>query len=537
MTTKNLTFVLFAGLFAGATSQTPLQSPTVISVSNISGSFDNNGGYEISWINNETPDNKVDSFVIYRYKSWNTQDNKPQYEEIAKIKNTGGTSYYRFVPDQELSSVVFFAVEAIPANKSLYTASSSNLTKIPWVNAPSNVLLTYTIDTCNSRISLRWNRYRAWDGLSKLNYRIEYVENNNAPKVISINGSDYLVNDTSLTLPSGSVSSFVFNNGSTYRFRVTALNFSTGYSCVSNVVTYLSKVPKVTSYINADGTRVLSKNTLEVTFSVEPGNEFKNLVIQRSLNDVSGFEPVDTVVLDGDMITWRDSVDDLTKNQYFYKATLLNNCKGPVAGLESNIATNIRLQLTSPTPPSTNYLLSWDFYRYFRGNVKEYVVYRIRKNGTEVIGTTSDNRFTDDLSLLPNKQVLEDVCYQVEAVEENNPYNVNGHAWSNTVCVTIQATVQMPKYLLLGADCKSKAVEPFKFPANVFTPAVFYMAIYDRWGTKVFETDNVSEGWDGTSQGGVVPQGAYMYYIRFSGSDNVSKEQKGTFVVICPEKR
>lgn len=537
MRTKHFFLILFVGTWINGTSQTPLQSPTVISVSNISGDFDYDGEYEISWINNETPDNKVDSFVIYKYKSWNTLDNKPQYEEIAKIKNTGGTSFYRYVPTDELSKVVFFAVEAIPADKNLYAASSSNLTRIPWDNAPSNVLLTGTIDTCNSLYTLRWNRFRGWDDISRYYYRIEYIENNSAPKIITVKGSEYLINDTSLTLPAGDQINFNFNNGSTYRFKVTALNFTTGYSCVSNVIFYTPKIPKVTSYINADGTKVVSKNRLDVTFSVEPGNDFKKLVINRSLFDSHSFEPIDTVIMEGDMASFSDSLPDLDKTHYYYKATLLNNCNSNDSGLESNVSTNIILTLTPPSPPDNKVRLSWEFYRYFKGNVKEYVVYRIRKSGTEVLGTTTDNKFVDDLSAIGNKQVMEDICYQVEAVEENNPHGVNGHAWSNTVCVTIQANVEMPKYLLLGNECKSKAEVPYMFPASTFTPAKFYMAIFDRWGTKVFETENVAEGWDGTFQGRVVQQGGYMYYIRFSGSDNVSKEQKGSFVVICPEKR
>ncbi|MCX7985769.1 MAG: gliding motility-associated C-terminal domain-containing protein [Bacteroidales bacterium] len=530
-----LTFISLIGIGAMVYSQTPLKSPSIISVSNISASFDNNGGYEISWLNQEN-DNKVDSFVIYKYKSWNSQDNKPQYEEVAKIKNTGGTSYYRFVPTDELNKVVFFAVEAIPVNKSLYLSSSENLTKIPWVDAPSNVLLTSSVDTCNSLLILRWNRYRGWENVSRFYFRIEYAENTGTPRIITVKGSDYLINDTTLSLPSTDIPNFSFDNGSNYRFRVTALDFSTGNACMSNVISYIPYVPKITSYINADGTRVVSKNTLQITFSVEPGNEFKNLVVLRSLYDSRDYEPVDTIYMEGDMVTFSDSLPDLDKTHYYYKAILLNKCNQGVGSLESNVATNIVLTLEKPVSGSSKCRLSWEFYRYFKGNVKEYVVYRIRKGGTEPIGTTTDNKFVDDLSALGNKQVMEDICYQVEAIEENNPHGVNGHAWSNTVCLTIQANVEMPKYLLLGDNCKSKAEIPFMFPASVFTPSKFYMAIFDRWGTKVFETEKVSEGWDGTVKGKVVQQGAYMYFIRFSGTDNVAKEQKGSFVVICPEK-
>jgi gliding motility-associated-like protein len=482
------------------------------------------------------PDNKVDSFVIYRYKNWNTKDNKPQYEEMAKIKNTGNVSYYRFVPVDELNKVIFYAVEVIPKDKVANKPSSSNLTSVPWANAPSNVLLTYSVDRCNGLLILKWNKYRGWDNVSKIYYRIEYQENNNPSKILSIQGSDYLVDDTTLTLPSTAVANFSFNNNSLYKFRVTALNFAEGYTCISNVIEYKPNIPKISSYINADGTRVLSKNLLEITFSLDSVNAMKKLLLYRSEFDSHGFEPIDTVPITGSIVTCTDSVADLDSKHYYYKATLLNPCNQPINGLESNIATNLILTLTPATSSNNLNLLSWDFYRYFRGDVKEYVIYRSRNNQTSQVGSTSDNKMTDNIMEINNKQVLEEICYQVEAIEENNPYGINGHVWSNTKCVTIKAEVEMPKYLLLGDNCKSKAQVPYMFPTNIFQPSKFLMIIYDRWGTKVFETNNPSEGWDGTTNGKIATQGGYMYYIKFSGSDNVTKEQRGSFVVICSQK-
>ncbi|HRH58134.1 MAG TPA: gliding motility-associated C-terminal domain-containing protein [Chitinophagales bacterium] len=41
-----------------------------------------------------------------------------------------------------------------------------------------------------------------------------------------------------------------------------------------------------------------------------------------------------------------------------------------------------------------------------------------------------------------------------------------------------------------------------------------HLEIYDRWGHKVFETDNISEGWDGTFKGQPSPLEAYGYYFK-----------------------
>lgn len=38
-------------------------------------------------------------------------------------------------------------------------------------------------------------------------------------------------------------------------------------------------------------------------------------------------------------------------------------------------------------------------------------------------------------------------------------------------------------------------------------------AVYNRWGTKVFETSDINEGWDGTFNGEMQPMGVYIYTI------------------------
>lgn len=41
-----------------------------------------------------------------------------------------------------------------------------------------------------------------------------------------------------------------------------------------------------------------------------------------------------------------------------------------------------------------------------------------------------------------------------------------------------------------------------------------YLAIFDRWGEKVFETDQVNAGWDGTFRGRALDPDVYVYYLR-----------------------
>jgi gliding motility-associated-like protein len=44
----------------------------------------------------------------------------------------------------------------------------------------------------------------------------------------------------------------------------------------------------------------------------------------------------------------------------------------------------------------------------------------------------------------------------------------------------------------------------------------FYFAVYNRWGEKVFETTNQSEGWDGTYKGRPADPGVFAWYMKVS---------------------
>ncbi|MEN8225073.1 MAG: gliding motility-associated C-terminal domain-containing protein [Bacteroidota bacterium] len=64
----------------------------------------------------------------------------------------------------------------------------------------------------------------------------------------------------------------------------------------------------------------------------------------------------------------------------------------------------------------------------------------------------------------------------------------------------------------------------------------FKMYIYDRWGTMVFETSDISRGWDGSHLGSTAPTGTYVwlavYDIRLDDHSYQTKKIKGTVVLI-----
>jgi gliding motility-associated-like protein len=90
--------------------------------------------------------------------------------------------------------------------------------------------------------------------------------------------------------------------------------------------------------------------------------------------------------------------------------------------------------------------------------------------------------------------------------------------------------------------------EPELFIPNAFTPngdnnnEILYVRgntikellfrIYNRWGEKVFETNNPGQGWDATYKGKPVMPGVYDYYFEATCFDNNKFFKKGNVTVI-----
>ena len=59
-----------------------------------------------------------------------------------------------------------------------------------------------------------------------------------------------------------------------------------------------------------------------------------------------------------------------------------------------------------------------------------------------------------------------------------------------------------------------------------------YLTIYDRWGEKLFETNDISKGWDGMYKGKLLDQGVYGYYMTFTCNNGEQSFKKGNITLM-----
>jgi gliding motility-associated-like protein len=51
----------------------------------------------------------------------------------------------------------------------------------------------------------------------------------------------------------------------------------------------------------------------------------------------------------------------------------------------------------------------------------------------------------------------------------------------------------------------------------------FYIRIFDRWGNEMFQSNDVSQSWDGRFNGRSVDPGVYMIMIEYTDQDTEEK--------------
>jgi len=102
----------------------------------------------------------------------------------------------------------------------------------------------------------------------------------------------------------------------------------------------------------------------------------------------------------------------------------------------------------------------------------------------------------------------------------------NGCVSSDTITITIKnrcdEDIFVPNSFSPNSDGQNDVL---KLLSGSYMKSVYFV-IYDRWGEKVFETNDVTQGWDGNYRGKEVNSDVYVYLIRYSCSNKNEEEIK-----------
>ena len=217
---------------------------------------------------------------------------------------------------------------------------------------------------------------------------------------------------------------------------------------------------------------------------------------------------------------------DVQKNNYMYRVGIEDYC-----GNYSPVSTDVgRTILLDASIVSDMVTLEWTPYIEWTNTVREYQLQiQYGPNDWRPVATVpgTDVKYVD-------QNVYEDLytnyCYRVVAIENNA---LPDTSISNVDCAVVPSRI----FVANSFSPNSKGPvqnETFKpVGISIFSNQVdnevndYVFQVYNKWGERVFETHQLSKGWDGSFKGKPSSDDVYIWTIRARGRDGYPYDMSG----------
>jgi gliding motility-associated-like protein len=380
----------------------------------------------------------------------------------------------------------------------------------------NTLYVTPSLNICDATTTLSWTPYVNMPG-GLGGYNI-YVSDNGGPFLLS--GST----------PSGTTS-FV-HSGLTqfhsYCYYVVAYNTTSTITASSERVCVFANVPQqpVFNYLRVAtvaGTNIVHlKAYVDVTADVIRYDVYRADSINGNFVLIGNApaNPPNTV------INYTDLTPQTDMQSYYYKMIAIDSCGEN--SMESNIGRTIFLQAVANNEITNT--LNWNDYEQWLGGVMFYNIYRTIDGvpdpapiATIPFTNAGNNIYLDDVSAYNHN--IGKFSYQIEGVEgAGNIYGFADTTYSNIAEVVQKPLVYVPNAFTPNGN----GLNDIFMPSTGFVDIVDYnFAVFNRWGEKIFETNDRNAGWDGKSGGKKCEEGVYVWLLTFKTASGQYIDQKG----------
>lgn len=188
---------------------------------------------------------------------------------------------------------------------------------------------------------------------------------------------------------------------------------------------------------------------------------------------------------------YQDMALETGENEYHYRVEFENECNE----ILSTLLHNTILLSAAALPESDEAQLSWSSYKAWELADVEYEVWRSVDEGQ----LTYYGSLSDTQTLYLNADDGFKHCYRVNAVKGETT------SWSNTVCIYFEHPVHVYNAITANGD----DLNDFFYIDNIGLYPGHHVEVYNRWGNRVFASDDYQNNWDG----GNLPDGNYFYLV------------------------
>jgi len=374
---------------------------------------------------------------------------------------------------------------------------------------------------CSNTVFLNWSAYEGW------NTGIDHYE-----VYGSINGGPQTVLNNSVN---PDVDTYTYINGMAnvdeLCFQVKAYRYGDLLETASNdtCISLAAASGNTPEYLYIRNVTVLDNGSVDITYYADSN------VYVEAIKYASGTTGDNITVFDSEFVggtlpasdLYNHLTTEIINRALNYQIEVEDSCG---TSFKSGIARTIYLQ-GKADGNQTNYL-NWGAYGNQYGSVNGYDIYRQSGDGYFIsIGATdaTNVQFIDDVQFVESNDNGQ-ICYKVEASVTMAYPEVTREvvtSFSNIVCISQPARISVPN--AFAPEGVNNVFQPYVLNVDA---SYYSMVIFNRWGGVVFETNNMSEGWDGTYQGRIAQEGVYMYNFTYAGIDGNEKQKKGSVVLL-----
>ena len=359
----------------------------------------------------------------------------------------------------------------------------------------NTILLDYQVDICDQSAIINWNAYQNWsNGIEK---HTVYLSKNGAPFE--------LIGETS-----GSVTQFKISSlkrDTIYNFRVGAIENVTGFESLSNEISFNPNVTEGVSPFVLYNADINPNGSIKLEWywsgDVNVDSVFLNVFDLTQGTEVIVNQKVPGLIAGAEFQTY--SVDGLMPetNQYAISLLAFNTCN-----LEGRSNTQTTIFLTGSFDANTA-TLNWN-------QNNPYVQMQrvlIQQDGSfSELALVSAERQTHTHTW-PDTDASN--CYMIsDSGQVVSPQGVvrTFTQRSNTTCIFRGLSVYIPN-AFAPTGVNREFIPYFSSTALI---KEYRFDVYDRWGGKLFSTENFYLGWNGYINDKLMPSGLYTYMLEIT---------------------
>jgi gliding motility-associated-like protein len=246
-------------------------------------------------------------------------------------------------------------------------------------------------------------------------------------------------------------------------------------------------------------------------------------ILEKSIDQGVNYRVMSTV--NADEFAMDDHLVEVDSQSYVYRVKAVDVCddESPY----SNIGKTILLH--ADTGLYQRPVLTWSYYEDWPIGVDKYEVQRKEPDGSFYsLGYTNSGDDTLFYDMETKLNLRPHFCYRVighKFYEDSDTGQIV--SISNEDCISVHSWLHVPNAFSPNDDgLNDKFVTPGWYIKE------YKIQIYNRWGEKLFESETLYDSWDGTYNGELVENEAYVYIIESIGIDNIKRNYKGTVTVL-----